>query len=82
MGIMPPTLVFAGGVSPGVLKQAYEQREKSMGEECPTASLSVRNLGWQVTLAGLGVNLALGILYTWSVISKRVPDEWAVVAGR
>jgi len=24
----------------------------------------------------LGINLALGILYTWSVISKRIPEEW------
>ncbi len=32
--------------------------------------------GRQVTLAGLGINLALGILYTWSVISKRIPEEW------
>lgn len=34
------------------------------------------NRGWQVTLAGLGINLALGILYTWSVISKEVPADW------
>lgn len=32
--------------------------------------------GWRVTFAGLGINLALGILYTWSVISKGVPGEW------
>lgn len=32
--------------------------------------------GWRVALAGLGINLALGILYTWSVISKGVPDAW------
>ncbi len=24
----------------------------------------------------MGINLALGILYTWSVISKGVPDDW------
>jgi OFA family oxalate/formate antiporter-like MFS transporter len=24
----------------------------------------------------MGINLALGILYTWSVISKGIPDEW------
>jgi OFA family oxalate/formate antiporter-like MFS transporter len=38
--------------------------------------MSVENHGWRVTLAGLGINLALGILYTWSVISRGVPDEW------
>jgi len=35
-----------------------------------------KNLGWRVTFAGMGINLALGILYTWSVISKRIPEEW------
>jgi len=35
-----------------------------------------RNHGWTVTIAGLGINLALGILYTWSVISGGVPDAW------
>ncbi|MCF7975980.1 MAG: OFA family MFS transporter [Phycisphaerae bacterium] len=24
----------------------------------------------------MGINLALGVLYTWSVISKSVPDDW------
>lgn len=28
------------------------------------------NKGWTVTLAGIGINLALGVLYTWSVIKK------------
>ncbi|MBN1378324.1 MAG: OFA family MFS transporter [Gammaproteobacteria bacterium] len=35
-----------------------------------------KNLGWRVTFAGLGINLALGILYTWSVISKNIPMDW------
>jgi OFA family oxalate/formate antiporter-like MFS transporter len=34
------------------------------------------NKGWIVTFAGLGINLALGILYTWSVVSKGLPDDW------
>lgn len=37
---------------------------------------NVKNLGWRVTLAGTAINLALGILYTWSVISKAIPEEW------
>jgi len=37
---------------------------------------TVENHGWRVTFAGVGVNLALGILYTWSVISKGIPAEW------
>lgn len=32
--------------------------------------------GWRVTLAAFGINLALGVLYTWSVISKGVPEQW------
>jgi len=36
----------------------------------------VVNLGWRVTFAGLGINMALGILYTWSVISKNIPEDW------
>ena len=47
-----------------------------MGGERQVEFQRVRNLGWRVTLAGLGINLALGILYTWSVISKGVPLEW------
>ena len=34
------------------------------------------NRGWIVTFAGTGVNLALGVLYAWSVISKQITKEW------
>ncbi len=37
---------------------------------------NVKNLGWRVVFAGLGINLALGILYTWSVISQNIPAVW------
>lgn len=36
----------------------------------------MHNKGWRVTLAGTGINLALGVLYTWSVIKKAIPAEW------
>ncbi len=36
----------------------------------------VKNHGWTVTLAAIGINLALGILYSWSVISKAIPADW------
>ena len=36
----------------------------------------IDHYGWRNTFAGMGINLALGILYTWSVISKGVPAEW------
>jgi len=42
----------------------------------PTPTGVVRNRGWQVTFVGMGINLALGVLYSWSVISKAVPADW------
>jgi len=47
-----------------------------MSEEITTAQPEVENHGWRVTFAGMSINLALGILYTWSVISKRIPEDW------
>jgi OFA family oxalate/formate antiporter-like MFS transporter len=47
-----------------------------MSEEITTAKPEVEDHGWRVAFAGMGINLALGILYTWSVISKRVPEKW------
>lgn len=39
-------------------------------------TITTKNLGWRVTFAGTGVNLALGVLYTWSVISGAIPESW------
>jgi len=39
----------------------------------------VKNRGWSVTLAGLGINLALGILYTWSIFKLAIKES--IVAG-
>jgi len=36
----------------------------------------MQNKGWVVTCAGIGINLALGVLYAWSVIKKAIPSEW------
>jgi OFA family oxalate/formate antiporter-like MFS transporter len=33
--------------------------------------------GWLVTMAGLGLNLALGVLYAWSVFSKQLTESIA-----
>src|SRR5512137_2664461 len=33
--------------------------------------------GWVVTLAGVGLNLALGILYAWSIFSKQLTEPLA-----
>lgn len=40
------------------------------------ATAPLANHGWRVTFAGLGINLALAIMYSWSVISNGVPDSW------
>jgi MFS family permease len=39
----------------------------------------VKNIGWRVTFAGLGINLALGILYTWSIFKESIKES--IVAG-
>jgi MFS transporter, OFA family, oxalate/formate antiporter len=40
-----------------------------------TKSKNFMNNGWKVTFAGAGVNLALGLLYSWSVIAKYLRSE-------
>ncbi len=42
-------------------------------------SETVKNKGWTVTFAGLGINLALGILYAWSVFKTAI--ETSIKAG-
>ncbi|RNC29349.1 MAG: putative MFS-type transporter YhjX [Candidatus Dichloromethanomonas elyunquensis] len=32
--------------------------------------------GWAVTLAGTGINLALGVLYTWSVFASALAEQF------
>ena len=34
------------------------------------------NRGWTVTFAGLGINLALGVLYTWSMVKCAIEKEF------
>jgi len=47
-----------------------------MTEDRLSPEPNIKNQGWRVAFAGLGINLALGILYTWSVISRGIPEEW------
>lgn len=42
----------------------------------------VKNKGWSVTMAGLGINLALGILYTWSIFKQAIKDSITANDGR
>ena len=53
-----------------------EREEYFMSDGIIAGEEAVENHGWRVTFAGMGINLALGILYTWSVISKGIPKEW------
>ena len=46
-----------------------------------TQSIS-NSKGWRVTFAGTGINLALGVLYTWSVIKAAIPMEWGWTAAQ
>ena len=38
-------------------------------------SEAVKNKGWVVTLSGTGINLALGILYTWSIFKDAIKNS-------
>jgi MFS family permease len=38
-------------------------------------SQSVKQKGWSVVLAGTGINLALGVLYTWSIFKGAISDS-------
>ena len=37
---------------------------------------SQTNRGWTVTFAGLGINLALGVLYTWSLFKAAIEKDF------
>jgi MFS family permease len=41
-----------------------------------TETIPARNHGWTATFAGLGINLALGILYTWSMFKGAIEKEF------
>ncbi|MCB2228936.1 MAG: OFA family MFS transporter [Desulfarculaceae bacterium] len=41
-----------------------------------------KNRGWSVTMAGLGINLALGILYTWSIFKLAIKESIQAGDGR
>jgi MFS family permease len=38
-------------------------------------SKGVKNKGWRVTFSGAGINLALGILYTWSIFKGAIKQS-------
>ncbi|MEI8342099.1 MAG: OFA family MFS transporter, partial [Verrucomicrobiota bacterium] len=45
----------------------------------PTSSAAIaspKNHGWRVTFAGTGINLALGVLYTWSLFKGAIEKQF------
>ena len=42
----------------------------------PVAASAVQNHGWRVTFAGTGINLALGVLYTWSLFKAAIEKQF------
>lgn len=42
----------------------------------------MRNPGWKVALAGTGINLALGILYAWSIFKSAIESSFGWDAAR
>ena len=54
----------------------FPEKDLLMIEKISAPGVPQVNHGWRVTFAGMGINLALGILYTWSVISKGIPESW------
>lgn len=38
-------------------------------------SEAVKNKGWSVAMAGIGINLALGVLYAWSVFKGAIAES-------
>jgi len=47
-----------------------------MAQQTDLAQNSTGNRGWTVTFAGTGINLALGILYAWSLIKGAIEKEF------
>jgi OFA family oxalate/formate antiporter-like MFS transporter len=41
-----------------------------------SSSTPAKNHGWSVVVAAIGINLLLGVLYSWSVVSKKIPADW------
>ena len=50
-------------------------------EEKVKMTKAIRNRGWSVVMAGTGINLALGILYTWSIFKGEIRSSIESNAG-
>jgi OFA family oxalate/formate antiporter-like MFS transporter len=52
------------------------EMEEPMAEGPSTPRTSGTSRGWVVTSAGVGINLALGVLYTWSMIKAAIEKDF------
>ena len=48
----------------------------------PSSNHAPANRGWIVTFAGLGINLALGVLYAWSMFKDAIKTELGFDEGQ
>ena len=47
------------------------------------ADTNIKNHGWRVAFAGMGINLALGVLYSWSIVSSAIEKAgWGWTAAQ
>lgn len=53
----------------------YHQSYETTKEEHVMSQSNIKNKGWTVVLAGTGINLALGILYTWSIFKGAIKES-------
>ncbi|MBI5017495.1 MAG: MFS transporter [Deltaproteobacteria bacterium] len=60
------------GEEPSLAEQPVVLTEPMREERRQEMSQPARNKGWVVTFAGTGINLALGILYTWSIFKDAI----------
>lgn len=47
-----------------------------------TSEKPLKNHGWSVAFSGLGINLALGVLYTWSMFKASIQSELGWEGGQ
>lgn len=49
---------------------------RSSSSSSPDAALPTENHGWRVVFAGTSINLALGVLYTWSLFKGAIEQQF------
>ena len=70
-----------GDLTPDGDRTSPNQQAKNHSKGGPYMK-EIKNRGWSVTMAGLGINLALGILYTWSIFKQAIKESILAGDGR